>query len=214
VAYPYGFGKGGLFLFLMPDNLRRITGLGDLHFITLSCYQHENFLASAGNRNIAVQILGEVRARFKFALVGYVLMPDHVHLLVSEPAGASPAKRDSSTAQADTFAGANAKEKASACSARNDNRGHKHAGRSASAGKTVQPGMAVPRRAGLKARHYTKKTLGGLRGRREGREDGRGGVRVDGPDGAMGIVGEERERDGEGGDGPRAFQLHGAAPIY
>ncbi len=92
MAHPYGFGKGELFLFLMPHNLRRITGRGDLHFITFSCYQHENFLASAGNRNIAVRILGEVRARFKFALVGYVLMPDHVHLLISEPVGASPAK--------------------------------------------------------------------------------------------------------------------------
>ena len=32
-------------------------------------------------------------------------------------------KRDSSTAQADAFAGANAEEKASACSARNDRTG-------------------------------------------------------------------------------------------
>jgi putative transposase len=92
VAYPYGFGKGGLFLFPMPHNLKRITGRGDLHFITFSCYQHGNFLASTRNRNIAVRILGEVRARFKFALVGYVLMPDHVPLLINEPRGSSPAK--------------------------------------------------------------------------------------------------------------------------
>jgi len=76
----------------MPYNLKRITGRGDLHFITFSCYQHGNFLASARNRNIAAKILGEVRARCKFALVGYVLMPDHVHLLISEPRGSSPGK--------------------------------------------------------------------------------------------------------------------------
>ena len=76
----------------MPRNLNRIVGRGDLHFITFTCYQRREFLESARNKNITVGILGEVRARFRFRLVGYVLMPDHVHLLVSEPRGATPAK--------------------------------------------------------------------------------------------------------------------------
>ena len=76
----------------MPDGLKRITGRGDLHFITFTCYQRRHFLDSADNRNVAVQILGEVRARFQFALVGYVVMPDHVHLLLSEPCGCAPSK--------------------------------------------------------------------------------------------------------------------------
>jgi len=76
----------------MPHNLKRITGRNDLHFITFTCFQRREFLASARNKNIAIQILGEVRARFNFALVGYVLMPDHLHLLISEPPGSTPAK--------------------------------------------------------------------------------------------------------------------------
>jgi Transposase IS200 like len=58
---------------------------GDLHFITFCCYQCRRFLATAPARNIALQVLREVRARYDFALIGYVFMPDHVHLLVSEP---------------------------------------------------------------------------------------------------------------------------------
>jgi len=61
-------------------------------FITFTCYQRRKFLASVKNRNLAVRILGEVRARFQFKLIGYVLMPDHVHLLISEPPCSSPAK--------------------------------------------------------------------------------------------------------------------------
>ncbi len=62
----------------MPHNLKRILGRGDLHFITFTCYQRRKFLASARNKNVAVQIPGEVRSRCKFLLVGYVFMPDHV----------------------------------------------------------------------------------------------------------------------------------------
>jgi putative transposase len=69
----------------MPQGLKRIVGRGDLHFITFCCYQRRRFLATARARNIALQVLREVRSRYDFALVGYVFMPDHVHLLVSEP---------------------------------------------------------------------------------------------------------------------------------
>ena len=39
-----------------------------------------------------MQILREVRARFGFALVGYVIMPEHLHLLISESASLAPSK--------------------------------------------------------------------------------------------------------------------------
>ena len=74
----------------MPKNLKRITGRGDLHFITFCCYQRRPLLASARARNLAVQILKEVRARYRFALVGYVIMPEHLHLLISESGSARP----------------------------------------------------------------------------------------------------------------------------
>ena len=76
----------------MPKNLRRVTGRGDLHFITFCCYQRRALLGTVQARNMAVQILGEVRAKYGFALVGYVIMPERVHLLVGESRAVSPAK--------------------------------------------------------------------------------------------------------------------------
>jgi putative transposase len=76
----------------MPKNLKRLTDRGDLHFITFCCYERRTLLGTVRARNLAVKILGEVRARFAFALVGYVLMPEHVHLLISESGRASPAR--------------------------------------------------------------------------------------------------------------------------
>jgi putative transposase len=76
----------------MPKKLRRVTGRGDLHFITFCCYQRRGLLGTVQARNLAVQILGEVRARYGFALVGYVIMPEHVHLLIGESPAVSPAK--------------------------------------------------------------------------------------------------------------------------
>jgi putative transposase len=75
----------------MPKNLKRITGLDDLHFITFCCYQCRGLLATVHARNLAVQILGEVRDKYGFALVGYVFMPEHVHLLIGEVPGVPPA---------------------------------------------------------------------------------------------------------------------------
>lgn len=76
----------------MPHHLKRITGRGDLHFITFCCYQRRPLLASVRARNLAVKILGEVRARYRFALLGYVIMPEHVHLLISESGSVPPAR--------------------------------------------------------------------------------------------------------------------------
>jgi putative transposase len=76
----------------MPKNLKRVTGRGDLHFITFCCYQRRGLLGAVRARNLASQILGEVRDKYRFALVGYVFMPEHVHLLIRESRTASPAK--------------------------------------------------------------------------------------------------------------------------
>ena len=47
-------------------------------------------MGSARARNVFVQILSEVRDRFGFALVGFVVMPEHIHLLISEPSRGTP----------------------------------------------------------------------------------------------------------------------------
>src|SRR5579864_5934884 len=74
----------------MARKLIRIYGRGHLHFITFSCYRRVPFLRSVRARNVFVQILGQVRDRYEFSLVGYVVMPDHVHLLIGEPNQATP----------------------------------------------------------------------------------------------------------------------------
>jgi putative transposase len=68
----------------MPTGLKRRYGQGHLHFITWSCYRRLLLLRSVPSKNTVVQILGDVRDRFRFSLVGYVVMPEHVHLLISE----------------------------------------------------------------------------------------------------------------------------------
>jgi len=76
----------------MPKKLKRHYGKGDLHFITFSCYERRSLLGTVGARNLFVKVLGEVRDRYGFLLVGYVLMPEHAHLLISEPKRGTPSK--------------------------------------------------------------------------------------------------------------------------
>jgi putative transposase len=76
----------------MRHPLKRHYGRGDLHFITFSCYRRRPLLGTRRARDQFVQILNEVRNRHGFRLIGYVVMPEHVHLLISEGAGKSPSK--------------------------------------------------------------------------------------------------------------------------
>lgn len=69
----------------MPKGLKRYYGHDYLHFLTCSCYHRQPWLASARGRDLFLQILEEVRQRYAFVVVGYVVMPDHIHLLISEP---------------------------------------------------------------------------------------------------------------------------------
>jgi len=47
-------------------------------------------LGSRRARDRFVRILDEVREQYGFRLVGYVVMPEHVHLLISEPRTGTP----------------------------------------------------------------------------------------------------------------------------
>ena len=74
----------------MANKLIRHYGRGHLHFITFTCYRRLPLLRSVRARNVFVQILGEVRDRYGFSLVGYVVMPEHIHLLLGEPVKGTP----------------------------------------------------------------------------------------------------------------------------
>ena len=74
----------------MPKGLKRHYGRGDLHFLTFSCYRRLPLLETARARNLFVQALRKIRERYEFLLVGYVVMPNHVHVLISETSTATP----------------------------------------------------------------------------------------------------------------------------
>ncbi len=74
----------------MTRRLRRYYGAGYLHFITTSCYQRRALLGNRQNRDLFLESLEQVRKRYHFAVVGYVVMPEHVHLLFGEPERANP----------------------------------------------------------------------------------------------------------------------------
>ena len=74
----------------MANTLIRRYGQGHLHFIAFTCYRRPPLLRSVRARNVFVNILGQVRDCYGFSLVGYVVMPEHVHLLISEPVKGTP----------------------------------------------------------------------------------------------------------------------------
>ncbi len=76
----------------MPDGLKRYYGTGHLHFITCSCYERKPWLDTASRRDLFLDILEQVRQRYRFVVLGYVVMPEHFHLLMSEPQEGDPSK--------------------------------------------------------------------------------------------------------------------------
>jgi len=72
--------------------LERRYGQGNFHFITFSCIHRRPYLSAPEARGCFVRILDEVRTRYQFRLIGYVVMPEHVHLLISEPRKGNPSK--------------------------------------------------------------------------------------------------------------------------
>ena len=74
----------------MANKLIRHYGRAHLHFITFTCYRRLPLLRSVCARNVFVRILGEVRDRYGSSLVGYVVMPEHIHLLIGEPFKGTP----------------------------------------------------------------------------------------------------------------------------
>src|SRR6059058_4627813 len=69
----------------MPLGLERRHNLGHLHFITFSCHNRLPHLDSSKPKEILEQIIERTRRSHNFLLYAYVVMPEHLHLLLSEP---------------------------------------------------------------------------------------------------------------------------------
>src|ERR1700722_9140517 len=76
----------------MTQGLKRYQFAGDLHFITFSCDQRRPYLALPSARCLFEQALERTRIRYELFVIGYVVMPEHVHLLLSEPKSAPLSK--------------------------------------------------------------------------------------------------------------------------
>lgn len=55
---------------------------GHAHFVTFSCYQRRQLLVSNWSRQLVCDSLAVARDRLGFEIWAYVIMPEHVHVLV------------------------------------------------------------------------------------------------------------------------------------
>jgi putative transposase len=99
VAHPFAvFGEGwgtnksiayesmaSIDFFTMPSRLKRYQQSQQLHFVTFTCFHRKTYLQSAGARDVFERTLERVRRWYGLQIFGYVVMPEHIHLLVSEP---------------------------------------------------------------------------------------------------------------------------------
>ena len=69
----------------MPWGLQRFHEARCLHFITFSCQHRDSLLAEPCARDIFLDIFELTRRWYGFFVCGFVVMPEHVHLLISEP---------------------------------------------------------------------------------------------------------------------------------
>src|SRR5256884_4837081 len=69
----------------MPWGLTRFHHSGQSHFVTFCCYHRRRLLTTNASRRIFESALERVRRSYRLHVYGYVVMPEHVHILLSEP---------------------------------------------------------------------------------------------------------------------------------
>jgi len=69
----------------MPWGLRRFQETGQLHFLTFSCYKGRPNFGNAPSRTTFETSLEQARQRCGLCVYGYVVVPEHIHMLVNEP---------------------------------------------------------------------------------------------------------------------------------
>ncbi len=62
-----------------------MLGRGELHWLTSTSFRHQPKLEVEKHRDLLCQLLEELRARFRFEIAGYVVMPAAFQVLMSEP---------------------------------------------------------------------------------------------------------------------------------
>ncbi len=72
----------------MPS-LRHFDDLGTARFVTFTCYRRHRYLVTTPARTILLQGLVHLRMQRHIQILGWVLMPEHVHLVLLPPDGLS-----------------------------------------------------------------------------------------------------------------------------
>lgn len=74
----------------MTQGLERRYGGHDLHFITCNCYHRRPELDHPERCDLFLRVLERARQKYRFVVIGYVVMPEHFHLLITEPEAGGP----------------------------------------------------------------------------------------------------------------------------
>ena len=73
----------GLSCTMMLKSRKSFDTPGEAHFLTFSCFNNRPFLTSDLARGWLCASIGRACALHDYALWGYVIMPEHVHLIVN-----------------------------------------------------------------------------------------------------------------------------------
>ena len=90
----------------MPWGLTRYHQTGQSHFVTFCCYHRHSLFTSDASRRVFESAIERVRRSFRLRIYGYVVMPEHIHLLVSEPVRTAPLNPKSGSNRPPTLADA------------------------------------------------------------------------------------------------------------
>ena len=63
-------------------NIRRIYLPHTAVFLTTVCYQRTPYLQADSNKHLLLAVLREVKNEFRYRMIGYVIMDDHLHCML------------------------------------------------------------------------------------------------------------------------------------
>ena len=69
---------------VMP-RLRHYDSLNTARFVTFSCYRRHRYLADRLSRDMVLEEITALRDVHKIKVLGYVVMPEHIHLVLHPP---------------------------------------------------------------------------------------------------------------------------------
>ena len=67
------------------NQLIRFNNSNTAHFVTFSCCHNYNLFKTDETREIFIENLNELRNKHRYKLYRYVVMPNHVHLIICPP---------------------------------------------------------------------------------------------------------------------------------